>query len=281
MDEENKPNYFAILPANVRYDKELTDKAKLLYAEITSLSNKMGYCFASNKYFADLYNCTTRSIQNAISKLQEKGYVFTEIENNYERKIYISSSVNYEKNILNRYEKNFVGGYEKNFSNNNININMIDRLFNYILNNKNEFPKEFKNVDFMEIDKLLERYEMKYNSEVIKYISEVNLEKIKYITYAICLIVKDKLQHLNYKVSRDKLIKIYDDCKKKELENKDTELEIANFMNYYYKSIVNELVKEKSSPSFLYLKMKKLKILEDLIYEISKVYCNFFYNYIN
>lgn len=66
----------------------------------------MGYCFASNKYFADLYNCTTRSIQNAISKLQEKGYVFTEIENNYERKIYISSSVNYEKNILNRYEKN-------------------------------------------------------------------------------------------------------------------------------------------------------------------------------
>ena len=100
MDEENKPNYFAILPANVRYDKELTDKAKLLYAEITSLSNKMGYCFASNKYFADLYNCTTRSIQNAISKLQEKGYVFTEIENNYERKIYISSSVNYEKNIF-------------------------------------------------------------------------------------------------------------------------------------------------------------------------------------
>lgn len=258
MDEENKPNYFAILPANVRYDKELTDKAKLLYAEITSLSNKMGYCFASNKYFADLYNCTTRSIQNAISKLQEKGYVFTEIENNYERKIYISSSVNYEKNILNRYEKNFVGGYEKNFSNNNININMIDRLFNYILNNKNDFPTEFKNVDFIEIDKLLERYEMKYNSEVIKYISEVNLEKIKYITYAICLIVKDKLQHLNYKVSRDKLIKIYDDCKNKELENKDTELEIANFMNYYYKSIVNELVKEKSSPSFFIPKNEEI-----------------------
>ena len=85
------------------------------------------------------------------------------------------------------------------------------------------------------------------------------LEKIKYITYAICLIVKDKLQHLNYKVSRDKLIKIYDDCKNKELENKDTELEIANFMNYYYKSIVNELVKEKSSPSFFIPKNEEIE----------------------
>ena len=66
------------------------------------------------------------------------------------------------------------------------------------------------------------------------------------------------MQHLNYKVSRDKLIKIYDDCKNKELENKDTELEISNFMNYYYKSIVNELVKEKSSPSFFIPKNEEI-----------------------
>ena len=38
MNNENtieKPSYFAIIPANDRYDKELKAKAKLLYGEIS------------------------------------------------------------------------------------------------------------------------------------------------------------------------------------------------------------------------------------------------------
>ena len=75
MDENIKSSYYSILPAVVRYDKDLTDKAKLLYSEITCLCNKEGYCFATNNYFANLYNCTPRAIQFTISKLQEKGYI--------------------------------------------------------------------------------------------------------------------------------------------------------------------------------------------------------------
>ena len=54
MIEENIINYYAIIPSTVRYDPDLKPSEKLLYGEITSLTNKMGYCFATNKYFADL-----------------------------------------------------------------------------------------------------------------------------------------------------------------------------------------------------------------------------------
>ena len=50
----DQPSYYSIITANVRYDNRLTDSEKLLFAEITSLSNKYGYCTASNNYFAKL-----------------------------------------------------------------------------------------------------------------------------------------------------------------------------------------------------------------------------------
>ena len=45
---EERPSYYSIITADVRYDKSLKDKAKLLYSEITALANKNGYCYASN-----------------------------------------------------------------------------------------------------------------------------------------------------------------------------------------------------------------------------------------
>ncbi len=52
---KEKPNFFAIIPSGVRYDKDLTPNAKLLYAEITSLLSMGGECYASNRYFSELY----------------------------------------------------------------------------------------------------------------------------------------------------------------------------------------------------------------------------------
>lgn len=96
--ENNIPSsYYVIIPAYIRYNKELKFAERLMYGEITALSNKEGYCFATNKYFANLYKCTNRGIQNAISKLQEDGYIHVVIEDNYQREIYLASPMGYEK----------------------------------------------------------------------------------------------------------------------------------------------------------------------------------------
>lgn len=69
------PSYYAIITATVRYDNRLTDSEKLLYAEITALSNKNGYCSASNGYFSRLYEVSKVTVSRRIAKLKELKYL--------------------------------------------------------------------------------------------------------------------------------------------------------------------------------------------------------------
>ncbi len=92
---------------------------------------------------------------------------------------------------------------------------------------------------------------MLYTKATIQYISIENLNRIKDITYIIALMVKNRLFHLSNKVSRDKLIQMYNECKNRKNQYKGTDNQIENFINYYYKSIENELTKDASIPSFL------------------------------
>lgn len=104
-----KPNYYSILTADVRYDKELKANEKLLFSEITALANKYGYCTASNGYLADLYGVKKTTISHWLIHLKEKNYISIEIERNdkkeiISRKIYPISTPIAQKN--NRYSKN-------------------------------------------------------------------------------------------------------------------------------------------------------------------------------
>lgn len=94
---EQTPSYYSIITAEVRYDNNLTDSEKLLYAEITSLSNKYGYCTASNNYFAKLYEVSKVTISRRISNLKNYGYLKLELirENSEikQRKLYPLTNV--------------------------------------------------------------------------------------------------------------------------------------------------------------------------------------------
>ncbi len=123
----NKPNYYAIIPANVRYDKTLTPNAKLLYAEITALCNMNGKCTAHSSYFAKLYEVSRISIQKWLKVLEDKNYIKRVI-------IYKQGSKEIETRhitLVNNPCK------EKLTDNNNININNN----NITYSNKGRFKK--------------------------------------------------------------------------------------------------------------------------------------------
>lgn len=90
-----KPNYYGILPATVRYDKRLKPMEKILYSEITALANTQGFCFASNSYFGKLYEVHKNTVGIWINNLVECGYLKVKMiykENSkevLERRLYI------------------------------------------------------------------------------------------------------------------------------------------------------------------------------------------------
>ena len=99
------PSFYAVIPASVRYDKTIPANAKLLYGEITALCNQEGYCWASNGYFAELYDVSETSISKWISALAKAGYIY--IESNKEKG---NARLIYLKEVL---KKSLIGIEEK------------------------------------------------------------------------------------------------------------------------------------------------------------------------
>lgn len=127
---ENK-SYYAVIPATVRYDERLKLLSRMLYGEITALSNEKGYCWANNKYFATLYKVSIRTITDCIKQLIDCGYITSQI-------IYKENSKEVEQRILklaNTPRRNFQEGIEEkqytpleeNFQDN---ITSINNTFN-------------------------------------------------------------------------------------------------------------------------------------------------------
>ena len=133
---------------------------------ISSLTAQNGYCFASNKYFAELFDETEVSISKKIKKLEKKNYIEIEYEKRgaevVDRKIRL-------KNILIDDYKNFYSTIKKNFKDNNISIN------NTSINKKEIYKERFKKPSLEEIEQYITENKMNVNPQTFyKYFTESN-----------------------------------------------------------------------------------------------------------
>lgn len=86
-----RPTFYAVIPAAVRY-ADITAQAKLLYGELTALTEQEGFCWASNAYFARLYQAGTRSVSRWLSELEKAGFINIEpaVNQHGQRKIFLA-----------------------------------------------------------------------------------------------------------------------------------------------------------------------------------------------
>jgi len=131
-----EPSFYAVIPANVRYDSRLSSTAKLIYGEISALANKEGFCWAANSYFSEVYGITESQASVVINSLKKAGYIRIEIDkvNGNKRTIYLNLKKTYPgKSILPSPEK----PKENTTSIINITRDILTNIINHYIKAKN------------------------------------------------------------------------------------------------------------------------------------------------
>ena len=132
---KEKPGFFAVIPSAVRYCPAVPPNAKLLYAEISALCNATGYCWASDKFFADNFEVTTKTVKNLLAALEENNFVIVQEEKTVDgdklRKIYINPA-----GLIMTAGKN-AKSVEKIFHDTENNFPILENFFRGIYRNNN------------------------------------------------------------------------------------------------------------------------------------------------
>lgn len=89
--------YYAIIPMYIMHDTRLKANSKLLYGQISSLTVKEGYCFASDVKLASDIGVSPNSINKFLNELETNGYIIRETKEKSlgrSRKIYLANTPN-------------------------------------------------------------------------------------------------------------------------------------------------------------------------------------------
>ena len=252
------PNYYAVIPAKVRYDDRLRPNEKLLYGEIVALSNKDGKCWASNSYFAKIYKVGTSTISTWINNLAENGYVVLTYINREGTKEIEKREITINEvlpNINRGIHKNEIGihkkikGYSQNPKENNTSINKKKKK-----KEERNFQEELKSVtEFYEnnitlitqfisedIDKYL--HEGLYAELIIEAMKEAvsrNVRNWKYIASILNDCIKNKIYTAEQFKMKQQEFKTNQTSKKKQTDKK-IEYEEVSYTEEEYNKIVRK-----------------------------------------
>ena len=128
----DKPSFYSILTADVRYDERIGDFAKLLYSDLTARCNRKGYCWPTNEQLAEDHRKNARTIVRTLRELESAGYIATEVIRDQknmvvERRIWLDANARAGLEFLRKpHDKNVTTPPDKNvkyIKENNININ--------------------------------------------------------------------------------------------------------------------------------------------------------------
>ena len=151
---KDKVGYYSIIPSRILYNKELKANEKLLYAMITSLACKEGFCFATNNYFAEELGVHPKTVSSWISDLRDKKFIKVDLIRNenkqiIQRKIYIND-VPYPLNNGYLYQSKNGQAIHQNMEDNIIRNNIknntkVQRKFISNYTNQRQYSEEFFN----------------------------------------------------------------------------------------------------------------------------------------
>lgn len=136
QNEINRIGYFAVIPATVLFNNELKPNEKLLYALITALSNKEGYCYASNKYLGEKLGVDPKTITSWLADLRKFNYIMVDLIRNenkeiIQRKIYPHDVPYPLNNVYPSPSKNVEATHQisedNNINNKNINTHTVTK----------------------------------------------------------------------------------------------------------------------------------------------------------
>lgn len=188
-EEQEIPTYYTMLSASIRYDKRLKASEKILFSEIAFLSQKKGYCYASNRYLAKLYGVSKDTISKRIQNLKKCEYIDPKTiykddgKTVEERKIFIKDLVvpPIDENVYTLstktsipYRQNSLDPIDENVEENNT------RYINTSINKNNIYSRaEEKSDSFISevVDYLNKKSDKNFKSNTNKTISLINARR--------------------------------------------------------------------------------------------------------
>lgn len=130
-EENQRIGYYAVIPTTILFNERLKPNEKLLYALVTALSNKEGYCYASNKYLGEKLGVDPVTVSRWLTDLRRNHYIFVDIMRNENkeiicRRIY-QNDVPYRLNNQYPYRLKNQEGIDEKVKDNNINTHTVSK----------------------------------------------------------------------------------------------------------------------------------------------------------